>query len=88
MIFTCCFDVTTSTFIRSAKLQAAVNGGLRCASFDDFNDPVCPRIDQDSPSIDNRIAVVVSAVFRRHVVVSHAIPRQIRANPHIALVGV
>lgn len=75
------------TLIRSAKLQAGPNG-VRCVSFDDFNDPVCPRIDQNSPSIDNRIAVVVSAVFRRHVVVSYTIPGQIRADPHIALVGI
>ena len=61
---------------------------LPARSFNNLDDPMRPRINQDSPAINNRIAVVGSSVFLGHIVIGDALSREIRADPNVALVGV
>ena len=70
------------------QARAAVNGGSRFASFDDFDDSVRSRIDQDGPTIDHRIAVVPNTVLRGDVIIGHPILWQICADSQVAPVSI
>jgi hypothetical protein len=74
--------------LRRAFEEAAEAAASSPDLFDDFDDPVCARVDQDRAPINDRIAVVTNAVFWRHVVVGHPVSGKVRADSHIALVGV
>lgn len=67
--------------------QAAISD-LPSPSFNDFDDAVRPRTNEDRSTIDDRIAVIGSSIFLGHVVVGHAVSRKVGADPHVALVGV
>jgi hypothetical protein len=50
---------------------------------DDLDNPSAARFDQDRAAIHNRITIISSAVFRRHIVIGDAFLRQNRANSDV-----
>jgi hypothetical protein len=44
--------------------------------FDDFDDPVGARIDQNCTIVHNGVAIIMNAIFRRNVVIRHTGFRQ------------
>ena len=73
---------------QEGRWQAAAWSDLPNPSFDDFDDPVRARINQNSAAINHCVAVVSSAIFRGHVVIGDAISGKVGADPHVAWVGV
>jgi uncharacterized membrane protein YeaQ/YmgE (transglycosylase-associated protein family) len=51
------------------------------ALLNDLNDPAGARLDQHRAAVYDRVAVVVGAIFRRHVIIGHARFRQNRTDP-------
>ena len=51
--------------------------------FDDLDNAVGPRIDQDGAAVHNRVTVIPGTIFRRHVVVADALIRQHPANSYV-----
>jgi len=51
--------------------------------FDDLDNAVGPRIDQDGAAVHNRVTVIPGAIFRRHILVVDALIRQHPANPYV-----
>lgn len=76
-----------SVLLGTAKWQAA-DSGLPSLSLDDLNDPVRARVHQDSASINDRVTIAGSTIFRGHVVIGNAISRKVGADSHIAVVVV
>jgi hypothetical protein len=56
---------------------------LQFALLDDLDNPVAARFDQNRAAVHDRVTIIPSAVFRRHVVIGDAVLRQNRANPDI-----
>jgi hypothetical protein len=56
------------------------------ALLNNLDDPAAMRFDQNSPAVYNRVPIVPRAIFRRHIVVSHAFLRKNGANPYILAV--
>jgi hypothetical protein len=56
---------------------------LQFALLDDLDNPVGARFDQNRAAVHDRVTIIPSAVFRRHVVIGDAVLRQNRANPDI-----
>jgi hypothetical protein len=51
------------------------------ALFEDFDDPVGARFDQNRAAVHDRVAIIPNAIFRRHVIIGDARFRQDRADP-------
>ena len=47
---------------------------------DDLDNPAGTRFDQNRATVHNRVTIIPSAIFRRHIVVGDALVRQNRAN--------
>jgi hypothetical protein len=63
--------------------------GATSLLLDDLHNPVSPRFDQNRTAVHDCIAIIVGAIFRRHVVIGNARIRQNRANPDrlVVLIG-
>ena len=72
---------------RWLKWPVAVATGLKTL-FDDFNDAVGAGIDENRAAIDHRVAIVMHAIFRWHIVIGYPIAGQVCAHPQFAIVGV
>jgi hypothetical protein len=51
------------------------------ALFEDFDDSVGARFDQNRTAVHNGVAIIPNAIFRRHVIIGDARFRQNRADP-------
>jgi hypothetical protein len=51
------------------------------ALFEDFDDPVGARFDQNRTAVHDGVAIIPNAIFRRHVIIGDACFRQNRADP-------
>src|ERR1700722_11855376 len=54
--------------------------------FDNLDNPVRARIDQNRAAVHDGVAIVPGAIFRRHVVIGDAVFRQHRADPDILVI--
>ena len=78
-------------------MEAILTGGLHSlfdmvesivVLFDDFDDAMGARIDQDGPVVHDRIAIVADAIFRRHIVISDALLGQNGADPNVFVIPI
>src|ERR1700732_4804743 len=51
--------------------------------FDDVDNPVGARVDQNRTVVHHRVAIIPNAIFRRHVVIGDALLGQYGADPDI-----
>jgi hypothetical protein len=54
----------------------------------DFNDPMCPGVDEDCTIVDNCVAVIAHAIFRGNIVISHPRVRQFGPYSHVPTIGI
>jgi len=53
---------------------------------DDLDNPVGARFDQNRAAVHDRVTIIPSAIFRRHVVIGDAVIGQDSANPDLLTV--
>jgi len=49
--------------------------------FEDLDDPVGARFDQNRTAVHDGVAIIPNAIFRRHFIIGDALFRQYRADP-------
>src|SRR6185437_8648399 len=58
------------------------------ALFDDLDDAAGARLDQHCAAVHDGVAVIVDAIFRRHVIIGDAVLGQHRADPDVLAVDI
>ena len=56
--------------------------------FDDFDDPVGTRIDQNGTVVHDGVTIFADAIFRRHIVIGDALLGQNGADPNVLVIPI